>query len=82
MAKKKKGAKTKVKKPAKKAGKGISGKAENESLEVGFEEVTIKCSNCGREFKVVKSSGFSTEGMLCQRCAAGGGVGLEEDDEF
>lgn len=79
MAKRKKKAKTaKTKKKA--AGKKKSGK-EGES-EVGFEEVVIRCPSCGREFRIVKSSGFGTEGMLCQRCAAGGGVGLEEDDDF
>jgi len=71
----KKKALKKVKKSFRKAGK-------EEKFEVGFEEVTVKCPSCGREFRVVKSSGFSMEGMLCQRCAAGGGVGLEGDDDF
>ncbi len=58
-------------------------KAEKEEkFEVGFEEVIVKCPSCGREFRVVKSSGFSMEGMLCQRCAAGGGIGLEEGNDF
>lgn len=59
------------KKPAKK----------QEKFEVGFEEVVIRCPSCGREFKIVKSSGFSAEGMLCQRCAAGGGIGFEEESD-
>ncbi len=72
--------KKKVKKEAKKVVK--KPKAKKEEVEVGFEEVVIQCPSCGREFRIVKSSGFSTEGMLCQRCAAGGGMGLEEEGEF
>lgn len=80
----KKKAKGKKKKPAEKARKKKVSrkKSAEEKFEVGFEEVTVKCPNCGREFRVVKSSGFSMEGMLCQRCAAGGGAGLEDDDDF
>lgn len=55
---------------------------KEEKVEVGFEEVIVKCPSCGREFRVVKSSGFSMEGMLCQRCAAGGGVGFEKGSDF
>ena len=36
-----------------------------------LEQVTVKCSNCGREFNIVKLQGLSTEGMICQRCAVG-----------
>jgi hypothetical protein len=75
-----KGKSKKVKKKAKKAGSKKSSK-EDASF-VGFEEVVVKCPSCGREFRMVKSSSFSTEGMLCQRCAAGGGVGFEEDSDF
>ena len=35
------------------------------------EEVIIRCANCGREIRVVKKRGYSTEGILCQRCAMG-----------
>ncbi len=55
-------------------------KAKEEKFVVGFEEVVVKCPSCGRAFRVVKSSGFSMEGMLCQRCAAGGGGGLGEKE--
>jgi len=73
--------KKKVKKPKRKG--AVSKKAKKEEkFEVGFEEVVIKCPSCGREFRIVKSSGFSSEGMLCQRCAAGGGVGFKGEVEF
>lgn len=76
--------KPKIKKAVKKVRKKATRKkkAEEEKFDVGFEEVIIKCPSCGREFKVVKSSGFSMEGMLCQRCAAGGGIGFEGEGEF
>lgn len=78
--------KTSARRSVKKTGKkrAVSRKSakKEERFEVGFEEVIVKCPNCGREFRVVKSSGFSMEGMLCQRCAAGGGIGLEESDDF
>lgn len=64
-----------VRKPRKKRA------VKEEKLEVGFEEVIIKCPSCDREFRIVKSSGFSAEGMLCQRCSAGGGVGFEGGDD-
>jgi len=81
MAKRKKKAKTGRKKAV--VRKTTRKKAKQEQkLEVGYEEVIVKCPSCGREFRLIKSSAFSTEGMLCQRCAAGGGVGLEEDDDF
>lgn len=35
------------------------------------EEVLIRCANCGREIKIVKKEGYSTEGMLCQQCSMG-----------
>ena len=57
--------KRKVKKQIRKVVKKPKGKEEK--FEVGFEEVVIKCPSCGRGFRIVKSSGFSTEGMLCQR---------------
>ena len=84
--KKKKGIKKPVKRTNKKtASKKVirkPSKAREDDFVVGFEEVIVKCPSCGREFRVVKSSGFSMEGMLCQRCAAGGGVGLDSDDDF
>lgn len=71
----------KVKKPVKKVRKKIVlKKTKEDNFVVGFEEVTVKCPSCSREFRVVKSSGFSMEGMLCQRCAAGGGVGFALED--
>jgi len=60
--------------------KKVVRKPKEDKFVVGFEEVVVKCPNCGREFRVVKSSGFSMEGMLCQRCAAGGGVGFGNKD--
>jgi predicted ATP-grasp superfamily ATP-dependent carboligase len=71
----------KSKKPAKKTMMKTS-KSKEDKFGAGFEEVVMKCSSCGREFRIVKSSGFSTEGMLCQRCAAGGGMGFEGDNDF
>ena len=58
------------------------GSKKEEKFEVGFEEVRVICPSCGREFRIVKSSAFDTEGMLCQRCDAGGGMGFEEDSDF
>lgn len=55
---------------------------KEEKFEVGFEEVKVTCASCGKEFRIVKSSQFSTEGMLCQRCAAGGGIGFEEEGDI
>lgn len=80
--KKAKPSKKKAKKPAIK--KKVIKKAPKKEakFEVAFEEVLIACPSCGRKFKVVKSSKFSTEGMLCQRCAAGGGIGLDDDGDF
>jgi len=54
---------------------------KEDKFEIGFEEVVVKCPSCGREFRVVKSSHFNMEGMLCQRCAAGGGIGFEADQD-
>ena len=73
--------KAKVKKAVKRVVRKPS-KAKEEKFEIGFEEVIVKCPSCGREFRVVKSSKFSIEGMLCQRCAAGGGIGFEGSDDF
>ncbi len=36
-----------------------------------LEQVTVSCSNCGRQFNIVKLHGLSMEGMICQRCAIG-----------
>ncbi len=82
MAKKKgsKKAKKASRKPSKKIGKKPAKK--DEKFEVGFEEVIVRCPSCGKDFRIVKSSSFSTEGMLCQRCAAGGGMGFEDDSDF
>jgi hypothetical protein len=82
---KKKAVKAKVKKAAKKTVKRVirkPSKVKEEKFEVGFEEVVVKCPSCGREFRVVKSSKFSIEGMLCQRCATGGGIAFGGNDEF
>ena len=83
------------KKPVNKAKKKVSSKKitknaqtskkpapKEDKFVVGFEEVTVRCPSCGREFRIVKSSAFNTEGMLCQRCAAGGGMGFEDDSDF
>ena len=66
----------------KKKSSSRKGSNKEESFQVGFEEVIIRCSSCGREFRIVKSAGFDTEGMLCQRCSAGGGTGFEDDSDF
>ena len=83
MAKRKKG-KTKARRTErKKRGSERKKRAQKEErFEGGFEEVIVRCASCGREFRIVKSSGFSTEGMLCQRCSAGGGIGPEEEDDY
>jgi hypothetical protein len=36
-----------------------------------LEQVTITCANCGKPFKVMKLTGLSLEGTLCQRCNVG-----------
>ncbi len=36
-----------------------------------LEQVTVACSNCGRQFNIVKLHGLSMEGMICQRCSIG-----------
>ncbi len=73
----------KTSKKAKPRKKDVSKKSPKEdNFEVGFEEVVVKCPSCGREFRIVKSAGFSAEGMLCQRCSAGGGMGFEGDDDY
>ena len=77
--------KVKVKKTAKKTVKKIvrkPSKAKEEKFEIGFEEVVVKCPSCDREFRIVKSSKFSIEGMLCQRCATGGGIAFGGNDDF
>jgi len=79
MVKKKKKA---SKKPIRKKSARKVKKKKAEQFQVAFEEVTVACSNCRRKFIIVKSSGFGTEGMLCQRCSAGGGVGIEEQDDI
>ncbi len=45
-------------------------KSESIRLEQ-LEQVTVTCPNCGREYSMVKISGISTEGMVCQRCQVG-----------
>ena len=82
MVKRKKRAKSSREKKAiktKSVRRKMAKKEENDV--VGFEEVVITCSSCGRDFRIVKSSGFSTEGMLCQRCSAGGGVSFEDEGD-
>ncbi|MBI2575167.1 hypothetical protein HYV82_04760 [Candidatus Woesearchaeota archaeon] len=44
-----------------------------------YEETVIMCPGCGRETKVIKLSGISSEGMLCQRCAKGE-IEIEDTD--
>lgn len=36
-----------------------------------LEQVSVACSNCGRQFNIVKLHGLSMEGMICQRCSIG-----------
>lgn len=43
----------------------------------GYEEVEFVCANCGKKVKMIKLKGYSTEGLLCQRCSLG-----EERPEF
>ena len=75
--------KKKVGKKVKKVSKKVPKKVEKEdNFVVGFEEVIVTCASCGRNFRVVKSFGFSMDGMLCQRCASGGGTGFEGSDDF
>lgn len=82
MVKKKKKAKPAKKRGAIKKKPVRKRRAEKEeNAEVEFEEVVIRCPSCGREFRIVKSAGFSTEGMLCQRCSAGGGVSFEDEGD-
>lgn len=38
-----------------------------------FEEIEFTCINCGKVVKMVKQTGMSTEGLLCQRCSVGEG---------
>jgi len=52
--------------------KRISKKTEPKKISVSqYEEVVINCANCGKEMKIIKVSGYSTEGMLCQKCGFG-----------
>lgn len=44
----------------------------------GYEEVEFTCSNCGKQVKMIKISGYSTEGLLCQRCGQGEDVSDSE----
>ncbi len=81
LVKKSKVSKIKVRKIVKKARISKKSKVDDDFV-VGFEEIKVTCASCGREFRVVKSSGFSMDGMLCQRCAAGGGVGFEGSDDY
>ena len=74
--------KVSVKKSPKKAQISKTPVKKEDKFVVGFEEVVVRCPSCGREFRIVKSSAFNTEGMLCQRCAAGGGMGFEDDSDF
>jgi DNA-directed RNA polymerase subunit RPC12/RpoP len=36
-----------------------------------YEEVEFVCAACGKKVKMLKTTGISTEGMLCQRCGLG-----------
>jgi hypothetical protein len=75
----------KVKKSANRAVKNMAPKKaskqqKDEPFIAAFEEVTVKCPSCGREFRMVKSAGFDAAGMLCHRCSAGGGMDFDDDD--
>lgn len=36
-----------------------------------LEQVKVKCSNCNRQFSIVKIPNLKIEGMICQRCSVG-----------
>ncbi|MBI2141982.1 hypothetical protein HYU15_00655 [Candidatus Woesearchaeota archaeon] len=67
----KKRASGKRQKPAARAAKPKSRQEKRYETEGVYEETVVMCPGCGRETKVIKLSGISTEGMLCQRCAKG-----------
>ena len=60
------------KKKAKSKRVRVSSKSSSDSFMIEpMVQVSVKCVNCGREFSIVKLSGLSTEGMICQRCQVG-----------
>jgi len=50
----------------------------NKMVKVDFEEKIIKCASCGKKIKVIIRKGYSTEGLLCQKC----GLGIDKLDEY
>ena len=60
-----------------KRSKGVSSKSRSSRVKPSstmfepLEQVSVTCSNCGRQFNIVKLHGLSTEGMICQRCNVG-----------
>ena len=66
---------------AKKAKKRKAKKTSKKSVKPvisGYEEVEFTCANCGKHVKMIKVTGYSTEGLLCQRC--GQGEDISDDD--
>jgi len=56
------------KKKQKKSSLKKSGKSV---YQADFEEIEFICSSCGKKVKMIKNKGYSTEGLLCQRCSFG-----------
>lgn len=50
----------------------------NKMAKLDFEEKIIKCASCGKKIKVIIRKGYSTEGLLCQKC----GLSIENLDEY
>jgi hypothetical protein len=46
----------------------------------GFEEKTVKCTNCGKDMKIITYSGFDASDYLCPKCA-GAESSIEEEGE-
>jgi DNA-directed RNA polymerase alpha subunit len=47
--------------------------------DITYVELTVKCTECGKEVKIVTLEGSDTSEYLCQKCSTGDF--LEEDDE-
>ena len=75
----KKRASGKRQKPAARAVKPEARQEKRYETEGVYEETVVMCPGCDRETKVIKLSGISTEGMLCQRCAKGE-IEIEDTD--
>jgi DNA-directed RNA polymerase subunit RPC12/RpoP len=51
----------------------------NMTMKAEFEEVEFVCSNCGKKVKMIKRKGYSTEGLLCQKCGLSEEIGVDTD---